>query len=255
MYKDTAGGNGTGGGRSTLERYDLTRRILDLGPWFHNLKLEGIPTAPNHFLGDYPRCKFERFEHALPSDLTGMSVLDVGCNAGFYSIEMKRRGASRVVAIDHDPRYLEQARLASEVLGVELELRQLSAYDVGKLAERFDLVLFLGVLYHLRYPLLALDLLREHAVRDTLVFQTMLRGSQGPVNLRDDYPFDEQDVFHEPGFPKLHFVEHRYTGDSTNWWIPNGPCAEAMLRSAGFRVVQRPEDEVFICGLAEDAWA
>src|SRR5215470_2385747 len=84
----------------------LAARIRALGPWFHNLVLDGIETAPDHFLGDYPRQKFQRFAAALPADLRGKTVLDVGCNAGFYAFEMKRRGAARVVAIDSHPRYL-----------------------------------------------------------------------------------------------------------------------------------------------------
>ena len=79
---------------------DLARRIEELGPWFHNLHLGPHQTAPDHFLGDFPRTKFERFAHAIPEDLSGKSVLDIGCNAGFYSLEMKRRGAARVLGVD-----------------------------------------------------------------------------------------------------------------------------------------------------------
>jgi tRNA (mo5U34)-methyltransferase len=79
-------------------------------------------------------------------------VLDIGCNGGFYAIEMKRRGADRVVGIDQEATYLAQARFAAEVTGADIELQQLSVYDVAKLGEKFDLVLFMGVLYHLRYP-------------------------------------------------------------------------------------------------------
>ena len=82
-----------------------------------------------------------------------------------------------MVGIDHDPDYLAQARFAAEVCGVEIELHELSVYDVGALGETFDIVLFLGVLYHLRHPLLALDLIHEHVARDLLVFQSMQRGS------------------------------------------------------------------------------
>jgi len=71
---------------------EIRRQIDELGPWFHNLDLHGVKTAPNHFLGDYPTVKWKKFANALPHDLRGKSVLDVGCNAGFYSIEMKRRG-------------------------------------------------------------------------------------------------------------------------------------------------------------------
>jgi tRNA (mo5U34)-methyltransferase len=225
----------------------IARRVHELGEWFHNLDLRGVHTAPHHFLGDYPAVKWRRFADALPADLSGRSVLDIGCNAGFYSIEMKRRGAERVVGIDSDSDYLNQARFAAEVIGVDLELRELSVYDVGTLGERFDIVLFLGVLYHLRHPLLALDLIHEHVARDLLVFQSMQRGSNEIEPLEADYPFTAAEVFHRPGFPKLHFIEQCYAGDPTNWWAPNRACSEAMLRSAGFAIIGRPEEEVFIC--------
>src|SRR5690606_2642944 len=127
---------------------------------------------PGHFLGDYPAAHWRTFEHVLPSDLRGRSVLDIGCNAGFFAIQMARRSAARVVGIDTDPRYLAQARFAADVSGAAIELRRMSVYDVAQLGERFDLVLFMGVLYHLRYPLLALDLIREHVAGDLLLFQT-----------------------------------------------------------------------------------
>jgi tRNA (mo5U34)-methyltransferase len=227
--------------RSTLER-----RIRELEPWFHNLVLDGIETAPQHFLGDYPRWKFEKFEAALPADLTGKTVLDIGCNAGFYAFEMKRRGAARVVGIDTDARYLAQARLAAEVLGHDIELAQLDVYSVPRLHERFDVVIFMGVLYHLRHPLLALDLLHDHVARDLLLFQSMQRGPE-PVSVESDYPFEETEIFERPGHPALYFVEQCYAGDWTNWWIPNRACVEAMLRSAGFAIEQRAEEEVYLC--------
>jgi tRNA (mo5U34)-methyltransferase len=230
-----------------LTRQEIERRVKALGDWFHNLDLDGVETAPHHFLGDYPRIVWESIAAAIPERLDGKTVLDVGCNAGFFSLEMKRRGAERVVGIDFDERYLAQARLASEVSGLSVELRQLSVYDVASLGERFDLVLFMGVLYHLRHPLLALDLLHDHAVKDTMLFQSMLRGSQGSFPVEDDYPFSEREVFDHPSWPKLHFVEHHYAQDWTNWWIPNRACAEAILRSAGFEPRAVAGTEVYVC--------
>ena len=121
--------------------------------------------------------QWEHLQPCLPTDLTGKSVLDIGCNGGFYSLELKKRGASRVLAIDLDMRYLKQARFAAEVHGLDIEFRWMSVYDVGSLGEKFDIVLFMGVLYHLRYPLLALDLLAKHVVKDILEFQTLTRGA------------------------------------------------------------------------------
>src|SRR5689334_5003443 len=140
----------------TTEQTELARWIAELGDWFHNIDLKGVRTAPNHFLGDFPHVKWKQIASVFPQDMTGATVLDLGCNGGFYSIEMKRRGASRVLGIDSDAGYLAQARFAADVLGEEIELREMSVYQVANLREKFDVVLFMGVLYHLRYPLLAL---------------------------------------------------------------------------------------------------
>jgi len=230
---------------------EIRRRAAELGPWFHNLDLQGVRTAPEHFLGDYPAIKWRHFAQAIPQDLTGQSVLDIGCNGGFYCIEMKRRGAARVLGIDSDANYLAQARFAAEITGQAIEFRRLSVYDVGALGERFDIVLFMGVLYHLRHPLLALDLIHEHVVRDLMVFQSMQRGATEVEPLQEDYDFQETEPFDRPAWPKLHFVERRYARDQTNWWVPNRACAEAMLRSAGFAVTGHPEAEVYVCRRVE----
>ncbi|HEX7361385.1 MAG TPA: TIGR04290 family methyltransferase [Bryobacteraceae bacterium] len=232
---------------NALTTGEIEKRIVELGPWFHNIALSGVQTAPHHFLGDYPSSKWKNFEDAVPRDLSGMSVLDIGCNAGFYSIAMKRRGARHVLGIDHDEQYLRQARFAAQVLDLDISFRLMSVYEVAALRERFDLVLFMGVLYHLRYPLLALDLLRQYVAKDWFIFQSMLRGSRTAPRLADDYEFWERNIFDTPGFPKLHFVENSYSQDPTNWWVPNRACAEAMLRSAGFEITSMPEPEVFIC--------
>lgn len=225
----------------------LQERIAALGPWFQNLLLAGIETAPDHFLGDYPTCKWRRFAHAIPADLGGASVLDIGCNAGFYALEMKRRGAARVVGIDPDARYLAQAAFAASLLNLSIELRQLSVYEVGQLDGPFDIVLFMGVLYHLRHPLLALDMIREHVAGDLMVFQSLQRGSTGVGAVATDYAFDDTTLFEDARAPLLHFIEHRYAGDPTNWWIPNQAGVKAMLRSAGFSIESHPEQEVYLC--------
>jgi tRNA (mo5U34)-methyltransferase len=230
-----------------VEQQSMRERIEALGPWFHNLRLCGVQTAPNHFLGDYPEVKFANFREALPLDLSGMSVLDIGCNAGFYSLEMKRRGASRVLGIDTDERYLRQARFAAQVESVDIEFRRLAVWDVASLGERFDLVIFMGVLYHLRHPLLALDLIHEHVARDLMLFQSMQRGSRDIVPVETDYEFSANAPFDQPGYPKMHFIEHFFSHDETNWWIPNRACVEAMLRSSGFNIEAQPEDEVYLC--------
>src|SRR3954453_4135407 len=111
----------------------IQRRVQELGKWFHNIDLNGVKTAPDHFLGDYPAFKFRGFAHAIPRDLRGKTVLDIGCNAGYYSIEMKRRGADRFLGIDYDDAYLAQARFAAEVTGHDIEFRKMNVYEIGSL--------------------------------------------------------------------------------------------------------------------------
>ncbi|HZQ23505.1 MAG TPA: TIGR04290 family methyltransferase [Terriglobales bacterium] len=229
---------------------DLARRIAELGDWFHNLDLHGVPTAPNHFLGDFPNIKWKYISGEIPRNLSGATVLDIGCNGGFYSIEMKRRGAERVLGIDVDERYLNQARFAAQTLNLDIEFQKCSVYSVDQIPGQFDYVLFMGVLYHLRYPLFALDRV-VRKVGGKLIFQTMIRGSQDVRQWERDYPFWRDDMFHDFAFPAMYFIEQEYAHDPTNWWIPNRAAAEALLRSSGLKILCNPEPETWICAPAQ----
>jgi tRNA (mo5U34)-methyltransferase len=225
----------------------------ELGPWFHNLHLPGgRQTAPDHPLGDFPAWKWAEIGPSLPEDLAGARALDIGCNAGFYSFELARRGAE-VLAIDVDPHYLRQARWAAAELGLEdrIELRQMAVYDLARLDESFDVVLFLGVLYHLRHPLLAIDLVAER-VRSTLVLQTLTAPGDQVAEVPHDLSIDGRQALREPGWPAMAFIEHELAGDPTNWWAPTRACVEAMLRSAGLVAIERPGHEVFVCRVRDD---
>src|SRR5947209_4161518 len=125
----------------TLEsQQELARQILQMGEWFHNINLKGIQTAPNHFLGDFPNVKWKNIAPAIPEDLSGATVLDIGCNGGFHSIELKKRGASRVLGVDVDDRYLDQARFASQTLDLYIDFAKCSVYDVDSIPGQFDYV-------------------------------------------------------------------------------------------------------------------
>ena len=224
----------------------LAHRIAELGEWFHNLDLHGISTAPHHFLGDFPNIKWKYISQAIPEDLTGATVLDIGCNAGFYSLKMKQRGAKYVLGVDVDERYLSQARFAAETLALDIDFQKRSVYDVDEIPGQFDYVLFMGLFYHLRYPLFALDKIIKK-VGKRLVFQTMIRGSQAARVWDDDYPFWNEEVFLHPDFPAMYFIEKSYSHDYTNWWIPNRGAVESMLRSSGLKILEHPELETWIC--------
>ncbi len=230
------------------DRAKLAREIAELGDWFHNIDLFGVPTAPNHFLGDFPNVKWKHIESAIPKDLSGATVLDIGCNGGFYSIQMKQRGAARVLGIDVDDRYLNQGRFAACTLGLEIEFERRSVYEVAQIQEQFDFVIFMGVLYHLRYPLFALDnVVKKIAPGGTLLFQTMLRGSEELRDWEKNYHFWNKEIFQNEEFPRMYFIENSYANDYTNWWIPNRACAESMLRSSGLAILAHPESETWLC--------
>ncbi|MBW3628654.1 MAG: TIGR04290 family methyltransferase [Gemmatimonadetes bacterium] len=230
---------------TVVEREGLEERIRALGPWFHDLDLHGVRTAPEHPLGNFLRDLWSQVEPAFPADMTGKTVLDIGCNAGFYSLQLHGRGA-RVTGIEHDPHYLAQAKFAAEVLGVDIDYRLMDVYEVDTLGEQYDYVLFMGVLYHLRYPLYALDKVAK-LPRERLIFQSMLRGSGETVEVEQDYPITERGIFEDPRYPAMYFIEHRYAGDPTNWWTPNRAGMEAMLRSAGLHIERRVGSEVYFC--------
>lgn len=229
---------------------DLAREAADLGPWFHNLHLpDGTQTRPDHPFGDFPRFKWDQLAPLLPDDLSGWRCLDIGCNSGFYSFALAERGAS-VVGIDINDHYLNQARWAAGVYGVaeRVSFVNRQIYDYARLeAERFDLVLFMGVLYHLRYPMLALDVARQLGPR-LMVFQTLTSSDSGVHAMaRQDIDFQRRHLVDEPGWPRLAFIEETFAKDPTNWWIANHAAVLGMLRAAGFAVEEHPAHELYLC--------
>jgi tRNA (mo5U34)-methyltransferase len=223
--------------------------IAALGPWFHNLHLpDGSETAPRHALGDFPAFKWAEIVPHLPAQLSGWRALDIGCNAGFYTFELAKRGAV-VTGIDIEPLFLRQAEWAAREFGLadRVEFRHMQVYDLAKTDERWDLVLFMGVFYHLRYPLLGLDIVADHVAR-TMIFQTLtMPGDEVSGDTTIDRDLDDRAAFGAPGWPKMAFIEHEFSGDITNWWAPNHAGVEAMLRSSGLRVVGRPGHEIYLC--------
>lgn len=226
----------------------LQNEINQLGPWFHNIHLpDGTQTAPDHFLGNFPQFKWNELEQYIPKDLSGWKVLDIGCNAGFYSIELAKRGAS-VLAIDLDPHYLKQANWVARQFKLEKQITfsQMQIYDLVNINDDFDIVWFMGVFYHLRYPVLGLDIVAEKT-KKMMVFQTLSMPDNVVQEITDNYNINDREKMNEAGWPKMAFIEKKLNGDLTNWWAPNRAAIEALMRTCGLEVVHRPGKETYIC--------
>ncbi|MBF6614719.1 MAG: TIGR04290 family methyltransferase [Chloroflexi bacterium] len=242
MVVNTSEVDGVGG------RSDLQTEVANLAPWFHNLHLpDGTQTAPTHPLGDFPSYKWERLAGHLPQSLEGWSALDVGCNAGFYSFELARRGA-RVTGIDLNLHYLAQASWAAAQYGLQdrITFREMQVYDLAHTEERYDLVIFMGVFYHLRYPMLGLDIVAQK-VKRLMVFQTLTMPGAEVYEDTRNLDIEHREAMTDPGWPKMAFIEHKLAGDPTNWWAPNHAAVEAILRAAGMRVTERLGHEIYMC--------
>jgi len=225
---------------------EVAGHIDRLGPWYHNVVFApGVQTNSSN--ADYPASRWRILDSLIPKDLRGKSVLDIGCNSGFFSLEMKKRGADRVVGVDFMPHLLAQARFASHWFDLPVELYECDAYDVQSLGSSFDIVIFVGVLYHLKHPLYALEKIAS-ICNETMYFQSMVRGPAGDIEPLDDYPISEVAVFDQPAWPKLYFIEKKFNGDESNWWIATGSCLKAMVRTSGFRAVEETSNpEIFVC--------
>ena len=221
------------------------REIAALGPWFHNLHLpDGRQTAPDHPLGDFPRFKWRQVARSIPRDLSGWTALDIGCNAGFYSFELAKRGAT-VLGIDLDEHYLDQARWARGLYGFggRVRFERKTVYDLARTRRRFDLILFLGVLYHLRHPLLALDIVTEKVDR-LLVLQTLTMPGDAVIEPPRDVPIDRRSILARPGWPKMAFLEPELLHGPSSLREVKRLDVDAENRGAAFSELEAVEPRV-----------
>jgi tRNA (mo5U34)-methyltransferase len=197
---------------------------IDALRWYHTIDLgHGVVTRG----ADNTPLRLSSLR--LPADLTGLSVLDIGAWDGFFSFEAERRGAARVVASDHYSWHglgwgtgqgKAGFQLAREVLGSRVEDVDVDVMDLApERLGRFDVVLFLGVLYHLPNPLLALERVAAVAA-NLLIMETVV----------DMVGFGRPAAAFYPG--------RELNGDPTNWWGPNAAAVHGMLRAVGFTHVE-----------------
>jgi 2-polyprenyl-3-methyl-5-hydroxy-6-metoxy-1,4-benzoquinol methylase len=153
-------------------------------------------------------------KHGFPQDFTGKTVLDIGCNAGFYSFVAKLRGARTVLGLDIYQDYIDQANLMKEILGMDVEFRVSDGGELDASIGQFDVVINTGVIYHLQDPMRFLN--RMAAITKELMFL-------------------ESEMLLDPEHSEYAwFIEKEYERDGSNWWIYGPACAERMARAAGF---------------------
>ena len=199
---------------------DLQERVSRI-KWYHTIELPGGIRTPG---ADDTPARLAQIQ--LPEDLSGMSVLDVGAWDGFFSFTAEKRGAQRVLATDDfcwsdrgwgskDGFLLARQAFGSNVEDLQIDVLELSPEKVGT----FDLVLFLGVLYHMRHPMLALEKVFS-VTKNQLILDTQIDmiGSSQPV--------------------MAFYPDRELNNDPTNWWGPNPAAVIAALKVVGFREVR-----------------
>jgi 2-polyprenyl-3-methyl-5-hydroxy-6-metoxy-1,4-benzoquinol methylase len=205
--------------RFSNEEYDHYRTLIDApqpGGYYHRFVIEDAAGRRIETPGSHPCLGVITLldRHGFPHDLSGRTVLDIGCNAGFYSFVAKLRGARSVLGLDHSQHYIDQALLAREILGLDVDFRCSEGHDLDERFGKFDFVINTGVIYHLQNPM---DFLRKIS-RVTL-----------------DTMYLESEMLTDPSLTEYAwFIEGEYGQDPSNWWIFGPKCVERMLRAAGF---------------------
>lgn len=224
---------------------DLSEKIKILGPWFHQLDLKGIrtrdiyrtdsPSIPEGFISSFteqdyinnPSWIWSKFKHSIDTDLTGKEILDVACNCGFYSFELAKRGA-KVTSIDNSYQDIVRAKFAKKVLGINnVDFQFADAKELeNEFSMKFDLVLCLGLLYHLENPQSIIDTISRKS--NIAVFETIV---------------DERDIMIEK------IEDHRKTEDG---YVPTEKWLRNAFKKAGFSSITRITPDnfyrmVFLC--------
>ena len=221
-----------------MTREEILAGIERLGPWFQCLELPGgIRTKTTSIAGealDNPARQWEVVGACMPADLAGRSVLDVGCNAGFFAVEAKRRRAARVVGVDSQRQAIRQARFARDALGIDIEYRRQSVYDFGPDDGTFDVVLALGLVYHCKHLVLALERLFAVTGEILIVESAVVPEDRLPASFVQ--PLAARDsVLH----PLAYVANPPDSWESVaNWFVPTTAALAALLRTAGFREVE-----------------
>jgi tRNA (mo5U34)-methyltransferase len=218
---------------------EIRARVERLGPWFHCIDLGGgLMTKTESAVGEpveHPRPTWEKVRACLPEEVAGRSVLDVGCNAGFYAVELKRAGAGRVLGVDSQRNLVRQALFVRDVIGLDIEYRRMSVYDLDpRELGQFDVTLALGLVYHCKHLVLALE--RLFAVtRELLVLETAI---YPPEMAPASFNYEVGGL--RPLLHPLAYVENPGEAKEAiyNWFLPGVEALRALARNVGFDEVE-----------------
>lgn len=201
-----------------------TDKIKELGPWFHQIEVEpgvwtrDIAPSPGPQPVNHPHDRWKIISQTLPEDMSGMSVLDAGCAEGYFAIEMAKRGA-HVRAIDSSKKMIQRLDWVIQAL----ELNSLNTYvmpiETLSPVDVYDMIFFIGTLYHLKSPLQGLEILAPLA--DTLYIETAVAEGEEPY------------LWFKPPQPGVHQIPK---------WFPTWSCVEQMLEYVGFQNIERLAD-------------
>lgn len=227
----------------TSSQEDLIALVQSFPYWYQRIYLgRGVYTLPGYA---YHETVWDHLHQTFPPDLQGASVLDVGTNAGFFALHAKLLGAGKVVGIEIIPDYQKQAEICRQIWNVDIEYRVMDAHQAGEFYDPFDIVVFTGILYHLKNPLQVLEDVGR-LCQDVILVETevIMPNPKNLVMVRQG-PFGKIKITEcRTGFMK--FIEaYELNGDGSNWWVPDTECVMGMLRTAGFKYFSPP------CYLAE----
>jgi len=199
--------------------------------WFHRIEL-----FPDLVTPGWSDPRIEKLPYfGLPDDLSGLRVLDIGCAEGFFSFEAERRGAKEVIAIDPFPDSIRRFNICRNVFESKATAYLCNVYNLDPVTfGTFDVVLFYGVLYHLRHPLLALEKI-FNICSGSIHLQTASFYSQDMT----DVPIAK---FHPSGMQTATPEKSMY--DPTVIWLPNTECVRAMLSHVGFQQIEILTEQV-----------
>ena len=246
---------------SSLSTDEIREQIASLEKetgWYQCIDLgNGIKTKTKSHWGEplnYPLPKWNLIKHHIPENLEGMSVLDIGCNAGFFSVEAKRRHADYVLGIDERAGYLKQAAFVTDVLGLDIDFTKMNIYELSKMDKKFELVLALGIIYHCKHPLMAAEniacvcngtaIIESQLIeKPTFVLEKPLTLIKHLLNGRFFRHKEPIWTYVYKGYKNSPLNQDKKEADY-NWWFPNMEALIKLFRTVGFRKIEKIHDKV-----------